>query len=109
MHSEVAPYKKVGCIFVTERLQKYLEAYPPSSDKQAFLDIYHMLSLLDLYDNPRQHIYYMSPDNEYVTLLKHATHLHIDISIFLTVWAVLSILLDTKDNKLEYKISTRRL
>ena len=44
----------------------------------------------------------MSPDNEYVTLLNYAIHLHIDISTFPTVWAVLSILLDTQDNKLEY-------
>ena len=48
------PNEKVGCVFVTTRLQKYLEEYPPPSDKQAFLDIYHMLSLLDRYlsDNP---------------------------------------------------------
>ena len=85
------PNEKVGCIFVTIRLQKYLEDYPPSSEKQAFLDIYQMLSLLDwyLYDNPRQHIHCMSPHNEYVTL-------------FPTVWAVLSILLDTQNNNLEY-------
>ena len=88
------PNEKVGCIFVTTCLQKYLEEYPPSSDKQAFLDIYHMLSLLDwyLYDNPRQHTYCMSPNNEYVTLLNYAIHLHVDISTFPTVWAVLSIL-----------------
>ena len=81
------PNEKVGCIFVTICLQKYLQEYPPSSDKQAFLDIYHMLSLLDwyLYDNPRQHTYCMSPDNEYVTLLNYAIHLHIDISTFATV------------------------
>ena len=98
------PNEKVGCIFVTIHLQKYLEDYPPSSDKQAFLDIYHMLSLLDwyLYDNPRQHTYCISPDNEYITLLNYAIHLHIDIGTFPTVWAVLSILLDTQDNKLEY-------
>ena len=49
--------KKVGCILVTTLLQQYLEDFPPSLDKQAFLDIYHMLSLLDkyLYDNPKQH------------------------------------------------------
>ena len=40
------PNKRVGCIFFTICLQKYLEEYPPSLDKQAFLDIYHMLSLL---------------------------------------------------------------
>ena len=98
------PNEKVGCIFVTIHLQQYLEEYPPSSDKQAFLDIYHMLSLVDryLYDNPRQHTYCMSPNNEYVALLKYAIHLHIDISTFPTVWAVLSILLDTQDNNLEY-------
>ena len=44
----------------------------------------------------------MSPHNEYVTLLKYAIHLHVGISTFPTVWAVLSILLDKKDNKLEY-------
>ena len=44
----------VGCILVTSHLQQFLEDYPPSSDKHAFLDIYHMLSLLEkyLYDNP---------------------------------------------------------
>ena len=98
------PNEKVGCIFVTIRLQEHLEEYPPSSDKQAFLDIFHMLSLLDqyLYDNPRQHIYCMSFDNKYVTLLNPAIHLHVNISTFPTVRAVLSILLDTQDNKLEY-------
>ena len=63
-----------------------------------------MLSLLDryLYDNPKQHTYCMSPNNEYVALLKYAIHLHIDISMFPTVWAVLSILLDAQDSNLEY-------
>ena len=96
--------EKVGCIFVTIHLQQFLEEYPPPSDKQAFLDICHMLSLLDkyLYDNPKQHSYCMSPDNEYVALLKYAIHLNIDISTFPTVWAVLSILPDTQDGNLEY-------
>ena len=59
------PNENIGCIFVTIYLQKYLEEYVPTSDKQAFLDIYHMLSLLDqyLYDNSRQHTYCMSPNN----------------------------------------------
>ena len=70
----IMPTKKVGCILVTSHLKQFLEDYPPSSDKQAFLDIYHMLSLLDkyLYDNPKQHTHCMSSDNEYVTLLKYA-------------------------------------
>ena len=63
-----------------------------------------MLSLLDkyLYDNPNQHTHCMSSDNEYVTLLKYAIHLNIDLSMFLTLWAVLSILLDTQDGNLKY-------
>ena len=98
------PNEKVGCIFVTRHLQQFLEGYLPPSDKQAFLDIYHMLSLLGkyLYDNPKQHTHCMSSDNEYVALLKHAIHLNIDLSTFPTVWAVLSILLDTQDGNLEY-------
>ena len=97
----IMPTKKVGCILVTSHLQQFLEDYPPLSDKQAFLDIYHMLSLLDkyLYDNPKQHTRCMSSDNEYVTLLKYAIHLNIDLTTFPTPWAVLSILLDTQDCK----------
>ena len=44
----------------------------------------------------------MSLSDEYVALLKYAIHLNIDISMFPTVWAVLSILLDTQDGNLEY-------
>ena len=96
--------EKVSCIFVTRHLQQFLEGYLPPSHKQAFLDIYHMLSLLDkyLYDNPNEHTHCMSLNNEYVTLLKYAICLNIDISMFPTVWAILSILLDTQDGNLEY-------
>ena len=98
------PTEKVGCAFVTDHLQQFLEDYPPSSDNHAFLDVYHMLSLLDkyLYDNPKQHTHCMSSDNEYVTVLKYAIHLNIDLSTFPTLWAVLSILLNTQDGNLEY-------
>ena len=98
------PTEKVGCILVTSHLQQFLEDYPPSSDKQAFLDVYHMLSLLDkyLYDNLKQHTHCMSSDNEYVILLKYAICLNIDLSMFPTLWAVLSILLATQDGKCEY-------
>ena len=96
--------KKVGCILVTSQLKQFIEDYSPSSEKQAFLDIYHMLSLLDkyLYDNPKQHTHCMSSDNEYVTLLKYALRLNIDLTMFPTLWAVLSILLDTQDGKGEH-------
>ena len=94
------PTEKVGCILVTSHSKQFLD-YPLSSDKQALLDIYHMLSLLDkyLYNNPKQHTHYMSSDNEYVTLLKYAICLNIDLTMFPTLWAVLSILLDTQDVK----------
>ena len=89
---------------VTSHLKRFLESYPLSSEKQVFLDIYHMLSLLDkyLYDHLKQHTHCMSSDNEYVTLVQHAIHLHIDLTMFPTLWAVLSILLDTQDGKCEY-------
>ena len=53
-------------------------------------------------ENPQQHQYCMSPDNEYITLISYATNLEIDLCNFPAVWAVLSILLDTKSNDLQY-------
>ena len=102
----IMPTEKVGCKLVTSYLRQFLKDYPPPSDKQAYLNIYHMLSLLDkyLYDNPKQHTHCMSSDNEYVILLKYAIHLNID----LTLCAVLSILLDTQDGKCEYIKCYRR-
>ena len=100
----IMPAQKVGCILVTSHLKQFLEDYPQTSEKQAFLDIYHMLSLLDkyLYDHPKQHTHYMSSGNEYVILLQYAIYSHIDLTIFPTLWAVLSILLDTQDGKHKY-------
>ena len=98
------PTEKVGCILVTSHLKQFLENYLSSSEKQAFLDVYHMLSLLDenLYNHPKQHTHCMSSDNEYVTLLQHAISLHIHLTTFPTLWAVLSFLLNTQDCKHEY-------
>ena len=44
----------------------------------------------------------MSPDSKYISLITYATKLEIDLCNFLAIWAVLSILLDTKSNKLQY-------
>ena len=44
----------------------------------------------------------MSPDSEYITLISYATNLEIDLCNFLAIWVVLSILLDTKSNDLQY-------
>ena len=98
------PTEEVGCILVTSHLKQFLEDYPLSSEKQVFLDIYHMLSLLDkyLYDYPKQHTHCMSSKNQYVTLLQYAICLHIDLTMFPILWAVLSILLETQDGKCEY-------
>ena len=98
------PTEKVSCIFVTSHLQQFLEEYPPPSDKQAFLDVCHMLLLLDkyLYNNPKQHTHCMSSVYEYVAMLKCAICLNVDLSTFPTLWAVLCILLDTQDSNLEY-------
>ena len=100
----IMPTAKVCCTLVTSHLEQFLEDYPSSSEKQVFLYIYHMLSLLDkyLYDHPKQHTHCMSSDNEYVKLIQYAIHLHIDLTMFPTLWAVLSILLDTQDGKREY-------
>ena len=96
------PTEQVGCTLVTIHLHQFLEDYPRSSDKHAFLNVYDILLDKYLYDSLKQHTHCMSSDNEYVTLLKYAIHLNIGLSMFLTLWAVLSILLDTQDGKLEY-------
>ena len=98
------PTEKIGCTLVTSHLKQFLEDYPSSSEKQVFLDIYHMLSLLDkyLYDHLKQHTHCMSSDNKYVTLIQYMIRLHIDLTTFPTLWAVLSILLETQDGKHKY-------
>ena len=60
--------------------------------------------MLDKYlvNNPKQHQHCVSPDSKYVTLIMYATKLEIDLCNFLAIWAVLSILLDTKSNDLQY-------
>ena len=60
--------------------------------------------MLDKYliDNPQQHQYCMSPDSEYITLILYATKLEIDLCNFPAIWVVLSILIDTKSNDLQY-------
>ena len=44
----------------------------------------------------------MSPDSEYITLISYTTKLEIDLYNFPAIWMVLSILLDTKSNDLQY-------
>ena len=44
----------------------------------------------------------MSPDSKYVSLIMYATKLEINLGNFPAIWAVLSILLDTQNNELQY-------
>ena len=98
------PMEKVGCLQVTSQLQEFLNHFPPESIEKAFEQIYQILQVLDTYltDNPQQHQYCMSPDSEYISLIMYTTKLEIDLCNFPAIWAVLSILLDTKSNELQY-------
>ena len=105
------PTKKVGCSHVTSQLKEFLNHFPPESREKAFEQIYEILQVLDAYliDNPQQHIYCMSPDSEYVSLIMYATKIEIDLCNFPAIWVVLSILLDTQSNKLQYVESLQQV
>ena len=98
------PTENVGCLQVTSWLQEFLDHYPPKSIEKASEHIYEILQVLDKYliNNPKQHQYCMSPDSEYITLISYTTKLEIDLCNFPAVWALLSILLDTKRKDLQY-------
>ena len=60
--------------------------------------------MLDAYliGNPQQHLYCMSPDSKYVSLIMYTTKIEIDLCNFPAIWAVLSILLDMQSNELQH-------
>ena len=62
------------------------------------------MQVLDKYliDNLQQHLYCISPESKYITLILYDTKLGINLCNFPAIWAVLSILLDTKSNDLQY-------
>ena len=97
------PAEKVGCSHVTSQLKEFLNHFPPESREKAFEQIYDILQVLDAYliDNP-QHIYCISPDSKYVSLIMYATKIEIDLCNFPAIWVVLSILLDAQSNKLQH-------
>ena len=105
------PTEKVGCSYVTSQLKEFLNHFPPESREKAFEQIYEILQVLDAYliDNPQQHIYCMSPDSEYISLIMYTTKIEIDLCNFPAIWAVLSILLDTQSNKLQYVKSLQQV
>ena len=98
------PTEKVGCLQVTSQLQEFLNHFPPESIEKAFEQIYQILQVLDKYltDNPQQHQYCMSPGSEYITLILYTTKLEINLCNFPAIWAVVSIILDTKSNDLQH-------
>ena len=99
------PTEKVGCLQVTNQLKEFLNHFPPESREKACKQIYEILQVLGAYlrDNPQQHIYCMSPDSEYVSLIMYTTQIELDLCNFSAIWAVLSILLDTQST--HYSIS----
>ena len=98
------PTEKVDCLQVTSQLQEFLNHFPPESIEKAFEQIDQILQVLDKYliDNLQQHQYCMPPDSEYMSLIMYTIKLEIDFCNFPAIWAVLSILLDTKNNELQY-------
>ena len=98
------PTEKVGCLQVTNQLKEFLNHFPPEAREKAFKQIYEILQVLDAHsrDNPQQHIHCMSPDSEYVLLIMYTITIKIDLCNFPAIWAVLSILLDTQNNTLQY-------
>ena len=98
------PNEKVHCLQVTSQLKEFLNHFPPESRGKAFEQIYEMLQVLNAYliDNPLQHIYCMSPDSKYISLIMYATKIEIDLCNFPAIWAVLFILLDTQSSKLQH-------
>ena len=98
------PTEKVSCLQVTSQLQEFLNHFPPESKEKAFEQIYQILQVLDAYliDKLQQHVYCMSPDSEYISLIMYATKLEINLCNFSAIWAVLSILLDMQSNKLQH-------
>ena len=98
------PTEKVGCLQVTSQLQEFFNHFRLESIEKAFEQIYKILQVLDKYliDNLQQHQHCMSPDREYITIILYTTKFEIDLCNFLAIWVVLSLLLDTKSNKLQY-------
>ena len=105
------PTVKVGCLQITSQLKEFLNHFPPESKEKALEQIYKILQVLDAYliDNPQQHLYCMSPDSEYVSLILYATKIEIDLCNFLAIWEVLSILLDTQSNELQHVKSLQQV
>ena len=76
------PTEKVGCLQVTNQLKEFLNHFPPESREKAFEQIYEILQVLDAY----------------LETIHNNTYI-----------AVLSILLDTQSNTLQYVKSLQQV
>ena len=90
---------EVGCLSFTQMLQDYLQAYPPPSQTDTYSQIQGMAQWLDMYliKYSAQYINCMTSDSEFAAFVNHAIQLALDLTTFLNIWAVLSILLETQD------------
>ena len=63
-----------------------------------------MAQWLDVYLSkyPAQYINCMISDSEFIAFVNHAIQLALDLTVYLNIWAVLSILLETQDVNASY-------
>ena len=98
------PITEVGYLSFTQMLQDYLQAYPPSSQADAYTQIQGMAQWLDMYLSKysAQYINCMTSGSEFVAFVNHAIQLALDLTAYPNIWAVLSILLETQDVNASY-------
>ena len=85
-------------------LQDYLRVYPPPTHADAYSQIQQMAQCLDVYLSkyPAQYINCMTSDSEFIAFINHAIQLALDLTMYLNIWAVLLILLETQDVNASY-------
>ena len=84
---------------------EYLQTYPSPSQAEAFNKIEQMAERLDKYLNHyhTQYLNCMSADSELVTFVNHAIQMALDLMAYPTIWAVLSILLESQDGNASHE------
>ena len=98
------PITEIGCLSFTQMLQDYLQAYPPLTHADAYLQIQGMAQWLDVYLSkyPAQYIDCMTSASEFIAFVNHAIQLALYLTTYPNIWAVLSILLETQDVNASY-------
>ena len=98
------PTTEVGYLSFTQMPQGYLQEYPPPSQADAYSQIQAMVLRLDMYLNryPAQYINCMTSDSEFLAFVNHAIQMALDLTAYPNIWAVLSILLETRDINMPY-------